>query len=383
MYRRFWNRRSYVNIGVGFALASFILASMCAASAQESVGPDGPVHTFHVYTNLQQVPTLILTPSHDRMKPVDASRFRLSLDSGPLFTPTHVRVEGDDPISLAILIDETVLNDELLTGMQSAVVDLIVSSLRPHDHVSIYAIDCSLVRAAYDLPAEGEQFQIAMERAMTSWKNRQLTMKGSWQRQTNAVDCKPSMPLWNSLAFVARELSHQQGRRVLLAVTDGKDRGSRTTWRRVQEVTQAESIAVFGVMTPEMMGERTREVYNNTLKAARVFGTPNAEDPFDLICEFSGGVEVSTSRKKLAKTLQRTISMVRERYIVEFPRGDDATAGIHSLDITIANAKAYIRPVGIAVPLADAKVLADPSTLRSNPELAPRMGNRKVLKPSP
>ena len=42
------------------------------------------------------------------------AQFRLSLDSGPTFQPTHVRMEGDDPISMAILIDTMVPKSELL-----------------------------------------------------------------------------------------------------------------------------------------------------------------------------------------------------------------------------------------------------------------------------
>ena len=70
--------------------------------------------TLRVYTNLMQVPVLVLTHDYQRMKPIDPSGFRLSLDAGPRFHSSYVRREGDDPISLAILIDASNPDNELL-----------------------------------------------------------------------------------------------------------------------------------------------------------------------------------------------------------------------------------------------------------------------------
>src|ERR1700720_4697350 len=67
---------------------------------------DSGVPTLHVYTNLVQVPTLVLTMTNDPIgKPIAGNRFSVSIDSGHWFRATHVRQEGDDPISLSILLD--------------------------------------------------------------------------------------------------------------------------------------------------------------------------------------------------------------------------------------------------------------------------------------
>ncbi len=49
------------------------------------------------------------------------------------------------------------------------------------------------------------------------------------------------------LGFVATELSKLPGRRVILVVTDGRDRGVRT-WNEVRSYTQAAGVAVFGMV---------------------------------------------------------------------------------------------------------------------------------------
>ena len=101
---------------------------------------------------------------------------------------------------------------------------------------------------------------------------------------------------------------------------------------------------------------------------------------FHSICELSGGHGVSVDdRKSLEDTLHRFVTMVRERYIVEFPRPANATSGEHVKEVRIANSKDFIRPAGISVPIPDAAVLADPTTVPSDPSRTPVVGTRKPM----
>jgi hypothetical protein len=128
---------------------------ICAQTtlAQTPAAQPPATPTLHVYENLKQVPVLVLTSDYRRMKPLDTSKFRLSLDSGPSFRPTHVRQEGDDPISLAILIDASKPYNDMLPQLSQAIAALAPDYLHPHNHVSIYVLDCTLIRTAYDAQA--------------------------------------------------------------------------------------------------------------------------------------------------------------------------------------------------------------------------------------
>src|SRR5271170_3857755 len=83
-----------LSTALALAQASTATTPSPAADPSSSSTP-----TLHVYTNLKQVPVLVLSHDYKRMKPIDQSGFLLSLDSGPKFHPTYVRREGDDPIS--------------------------------------------------------------------------------------------------------------------------------------------------------------------------------------------------------------------------------------------------------------------------------------------
>jgi hypothetical protein len=81
----------------------------------------------------------------------------------------------------------------------------------------------------------------------------------------------------------------------------------------------------------------------------------------------------------LPRTLERFITMVRERYIVEFPRPSNSTAGEHGMEIKIDKGIFLIRPSGVSMPLPDPVLMADPSTIQAGPSQAPEEGTRKVM----
>ncbi|MGI4831823.1 MAG: hypothetical protein ACRYFU_27115, partial [Janthinobacterium lividum] len=311
-------------------------------SIQVPASQDGVVPTLHVYTNLIQVPTLVLSRERKPLKSLKASSFRLTLDSGPAFVPTYARLEGDDPISLAIFIDLTSPDSDLLLQVVDAVAALSPLSLRPQDKVSVYAMDCNLIRSTYALPADPDRLRRAAALAMQSWSERRSA--------ASPTACRPSVPLWDSFASIIDDLSSQVGRRVLLAITNGQDSGSNTAWNQALRLAQSRSVAVFGVApaSQHTSGVRVHETYSGNVdsKAAEEIKVPSterwmfteplgSENPFHMFCELSGGAELYAKTPNLGKTLERIMSMVRGRYILEFPRGDDVSAGLHSIVVSL------------------------------------------------
>ena len=342
---------------------------------------DGGVPTLHVYTNLLQVPTLVLSVLHTPLKPLKASQFRLTLDSGPEFTPTYVRKEGDDPISLAIFIDLTAAKSDLLPHMEDAVAALAPEFLQPHDQVSVYAMDCDLTRSVNAVSPDPDRLRQAATMAMQPWSDRRRLLLDSPSGRSRT--CTPTVPLWDSLAFIIDDLSREPGRRVLLAITDGHDSGSRVNWKQAMNFAQSRSVAIFGVSPATLSAADLR--INQTYNGANIDGLDGAyvEEPFHILCELSGGIELYAGKRNLDKLLERITTMVRGRYILEFPRANDLPDGMHSIDILIPKMDAYIRPAGISFPTVDRKILADPTTLPANPALAPVTGKRRILRPSP
>jgi hypothetical protein len=379
--RRFWHTCGMVRVG-GFGLRWLSaacglgtllwvpgLAWACCGTllqAQEQTPQKNePIHTLHVYTNLVQVPTVVLGPNRDRIKrTIPENRFSVSIDSGPWFPATHVRQEGDDAISLSILLDVSGHGADLMPKMADAIAGLSPTMLHAKDHVSIYALDCSLIRSTNDVPADSESLRTGVNAVLQSWMLRK-------QNKTEK-SCKQSIHLWDSLAYVINELYRLPGRRVVLVVSDGEDQESLHKWNEVREFAQATGSAVFGMSYVP--------AYATDLRSRFIVRT--TESPFLSVCELSGGMIFTTSTTSLQKMLEQFVRTVRERYIVEFPRPSNSTPGAHGMEVKIAGGGGdFIRSAGVSMPIPDPKVAADPTTVSAGPSRAPEQGTRREMKP--
>jgi hypothetical protein len=329
---------------------------------------DADVTTLHVYANTIQIPVLVLGEDRKKIAPIAADRFHVSFDGGPPFKVSHVRLEGDDPISLAILLDVSGPQAVLMPKVDSAIAKLASLSLRPQDHVSVYALDCKLTRSAENVVVSPELLKDAVARSLQSWRDR--------MRDRHGTGCQQTVHLWDALAYITNRLADQRGRRVILVVTDGNDKGSRNRWNEVRIFAQATAVAIFGMSyLPNEPG------FLQSLNAPEFSQSLSSEDAFHSVCELSGGLVFAANRDTLGKRLTEFVAMVRGRYIVEFPRPYNSTRGQHQFVVTIDNSNAFIRSTGISVPLQDAKVLADPTTVRPNSTSAPEEGTHRILTP--
>jgi hypothetical protein len=342
------------------AITIAILLSLSAALHSQ----DTPASTLHVYTNLIQIPVLTLIGSP---KSVPKLKFAVSLDSGPPFDISHTRLEGSDPITLAILLDLSGDQSDLLPRLDEEIAALAPDYLRSRDHVSIYAVDCRLVQLADDVPADPVQLKRAVEAAIQS---PQVHGPG-----TTRPTCGKSLQLWDALTHLTHRLSDSPGRRVILAFTDGHDNGSTHKWVELKNDANYSGIAIFGIAS----------LQNNAPGSA--FDYPGDEDKFGLLCQLSGGEIFQANKRTIDAQLKWFVDALRNRVIVEFPRPDTLTASPHSVFVTVANRDGFVfparmvRPSGLSTPIADPAILADPSTLPSDPSHAPTVGKRGILVP--
>ncbi len=355
MKRSGW-RRAFFRRVPGLAAGLCLLGG----SSDRLRAQDGAVPTLHVYTNTIQIPVLVLGPNYERVKPITANRFSVSLDSGPWFRATHVRPEGDDPISLTVLLDESGEARRLLPQMTAALAGLGAGSLTARDRVSLYAMECSQVHRIPDLPADTAQLKIAMDQLLEPWRGRSAEKHGT--------KCERPGYLWDTLAFIARQQEQVPARRVILAVSDGVDEGSQRTWKEAGSFATTYGVAIFGLRVMR------------AVEIVSAWRSWSAEDPFRTLCEASGGVVQWTATDRLENTFREFVTRLRERYVVEFPRPYKTTAGVHSLEVRVdKSGNDIVRPAGISVPLPDAAVLKDPNTVPADPARTPEMGNRKVV----
>jgi VWFA-related protein len=325
-----------------------------AAAAQNEKVP-----TFHAYTNLVQLPTLVLDQARKPIIPIAESRFFVSLDGGPKFRVTHVRLEGEDPITLAVVMDLNQPFPSLMREMDGALAGLAPASLHPKDHVSVFSMGCKLLRGSSDVPADTTGLKTAVNQALAPWI--------ASERDRHKKDCRKRFELWDSIAVAVSNIADLPGRRVVLVVTDGVDRGSKDAWNEVREYAQMHGVAIFGLVQPGDLNEMLHR------------GFSHQEDLFNQLCEMTGGMVLTSTPKDLEDELKWFTSLLRKRYIVEFPHPIDTKGGRHEMEVTVENLDAFIRPSGIGVPVDSPSILNDPMTVPSDPSRVPRLGKRTPM----
>lgn len=159
---------------VGFCLLSGILCcwevNSFAQAAPESQTPADaePIATLHVSSTLIETPMLILDPQgHVPQRAPSAGGIELQLGGSAWFRPDYVRQEGNDPIELAILVDQTSLVRDIPRPLTQALSSLSSLGLTSRDHVSLFVMDCSSVRVT-NLSADPAQAEDALKSAITN-----------------------------------------------------------------------------------------------------------------------------------------------------------------------------------------------------------------------
>jgi hypothetical protein len=307
---------------------------------------------------------LILSPSRDPLRDViPSNRIFVSIDAGPWFRATHARPEGDDLISISILLDLRGGASHLMDHVDDALGSLAPAGLHPTDVVSLYALDCEVIRTLNAAYANGALLRVGGAELVRGWRMRTASHKR----------CTEHVSLQDTLLYLVNEMNTRPGRRVLLVVSEGLDEPSKVAWRQIAETAQSGGTAIFGVSPQASQLPSFQQVRGVHLSMSD--GAP----AMDEVCQLSGGTLVGTASWRFARTLADVLSMVRGRYVVDFPRPVNSTPGRHTLEVRVEKSAAFVRPAGISLPIADPATLADPTTVPSDPTIAPVQGKRAAL----
>ena len=329
----------------GARLCTIALSCLLALTA---CAQDPPRYVLHVYERLVQLPTLVLSPDLEPLPPIDPHRFSLRLDDGPRFHPNRIRLEGDDPISLSILLDLSGSQSDVTTALRRDFAPWLAASFKPQDRISIYAIDCHLVRSADNVPPDPTARLADLGSALDS-----TLVHGPGKRSS----CANSVHLWDAMAVVMEHAMNQPGRRVLLLFSAGHDGASNLRDSDLRRAAARSGTTVFAYAEPSAF--------------------LNGDESLQSYCQRTGGLDRVVDPYNLARTLTSFIDTLRGRYILEFPTPVNSTEGQHDIEVEISRSDAFIRPSSVTIAIPDPSIAADPTTLPNTTTDAPQLGNHR------
>lgn len=146
--------------------------------------------------------------------------------------------------------------------------------------------------------------------------------------------------------YLTRTLADEPGRRVVLAVTNGRDVGSRVQPEALRRDANRNGVAIFAV------AERYK-VPKLEPQLRRMTPGWEVQSWLEEVSEGSGGMVLETTRNNLPYTFNRFVQLLRGRYIVEFPRPSGLSGGTSTISIACGQPHAFIRSAGTSVPIAD------------------------------
>lgn len=338
---------------VGFCLVVTVLCCAEVSSFAQAVPTSqtptdqDPVATIHATTTLVEIPLLVLNQNGqvpERAPSPDSIQLRLG--DGEWFRPNFVRQEGQDPIELAILLDQTSLVRDIPRPLTQALSSVSSLGLTSRDHVSLFVMDCSSVRVT-NIPPDPAQAEGALKSAITA------------EGQDGKQSCKEGRRLWDTLAAMTRVLQNAHSRRVIVAISEGKDLGSAVSPQTLAEFAQTSAVTILQLNPAD----------NSTLSPQEFRGLP-------LIAAATGGTRLAVQADSLKTTLRSVVALLRNRYIAQFHLPADEKAGRVAMAARIATAQLgtfQIRLTGNSIPL--------PSPDGSNPQVA-QMGTAPAPNPA-
>lgn len=359
-----------------FCLLSAVLIVSPLLAQQDDTPPppsDLPTETLHVYTNRMQFPTLLIDKHERSVAHPKLKDFDISLDSGKPFHPSGMHVEGDDPLAIAVLLDLSGGEEEIIKDLPDSLAALVPQSLHSQDHLYFYALDCRLIALPAPVAADASAIRSGL-----------ATISSAPVHGTSQQNSCPAHPrLWDAITSISNDLAPLRARHVLLVVSRTKNRDSATSRAEMDHAINFDGVSVFvvrdiieyyadhGIHTA-VTGEVRANAHNPT------FALTEEAETVDL-CLRSGGFVVNTIPGTLTDRILELITLLRGRYVLEFARPDKNFVGWHSMQVSVAGVPITLA-TGTSAPVADMSVLESPNTVPVSSSPA-SVGDRHILTP--
>lgn len=194
-----WNRRSAWIVPLFFGG----LGGLVAVAQPPLLGQSPPVSTFSTGINLVEVYATVTHRDGQPATGLTAADFRVVEDQ--VLQTITTFAAGEFPLSITIALDRSFSMAGERLALSKRAARTFIAALRPADEVMVLAIGSEIETMMPPVPA----------REAAAW----------WE----SIDAWGTTPLYDATAQALDAMQARSGRRALLLISDGSDRGSHTT----------------------------------------------------------------------------------------------------------------------------------------------------------
>ena len=299
-----------------------------------------------------ELPVLVVDHEHRPVDDISADNLRVKTGSGEAFTPTAIRRQDEDPLSLAILIDASRDSFHDLVKLDGELASLVGSELLPKDRITLYAADCAMTRSMKDEPSDAATLRKGVDDALNA-----PALHGGKSHSA----CGKTFTLWDDVAVAVAGLSHAPGRRVLFLISSGSDGGSKNDWVAVQQYAFDQGVAIFALrdQRQSLADDFTRNSLT-VANGATGFHSTHAPPPaaraansLEMLCASDGGLTLSSAPEFRRDGIADILFLIRKRFILTIPKEAYQPGTSHRAKVTQPGVTPYFfSATGAGEPLA-------------------------------
>ncbi|WP_263374106.1 vWA domain-containing protein [Granulicella aggregans] len=314
-------------------------ADPAAAAPAAVVAPAAPSAAATSVPTLEMA-LLITDHIHRPVDDVPVEKLRLKTANGTQITPLSMRREGEDPLSLVILIDASRDSFHDLSKLGDEFAGLVGSQLLPTDRITMYAADCTMTRSMNNAVPDAAALRKGVSDAMSF-----PTLHGGKEHSA----CGKTFPLWDDVAVAVAGLSHAPGRRVILLISSGENGGGKYDWLTVEQYAFDQGVAIFGLRDKRQSD--ADDFSRNALTTTH--GTPGSSvslappaalrsaNNLELLCANDGGLTLTSAPEFRRDGIAGILFLIRNRFILTIPKDAYPLGTTHGVKVTQTGISPY------------------------------------------
>lgn len=299
-------------------LAAALLAAALTPALGQEPSPPAPLPsgTLRVEVAVVSLYCTVKDPAGRLVTDLAASDFEVQEDGGRQAVRYFSR-ETDQPLTLALLLDTSISQKEVMPAEKETAAQFLRQILRPVDRALLMTFDFDL-SLAQDFTADPARLQQALHNARLSAPVAPARTKASSVGGTR---------LYDAVAHVAsKNLAGAGDRKAIILLSDGVDAGSRATYQQALEAAQRADAIVYAIRIAD-------PGYYWRLQN-RASGGDHA---LTQLAQATGGRPLFTSnRKQLQAAFDQIASELRSQYSLGYAPSNRARDGrFRKIEVTV------------------------------------------------